>query len=56
MTAGSAGKVMAAFHAVAAGVTEKLMGADVQQVQQEAPPPAPPTTGNLYMPSAEIPA
>jgi short-subunit dehydrogenase len=53
---GGAGKVAAAFHAVAAGVTEKLMGAEVQQVQMQAPPPAPPTSGNLYTPSAETSA
>jgi short-subunit dehydrogenase len=53
---GGAGKVMAAFHAVAAGVTEKLMGAEVQKVQMDAPPPAPATTGNLFTPSAETSA
>ena len=50
---GGAGKVAAAFHAVASGVTEKLMGAEVQTVQ-EAAPPAPATRGNLFTPSGEI--
>ena len=50
---GGAGKVAAAFHAVAAGVTEKLMGAEVQTVQ-EAAPPVPATRGNLFTPSGEI--
>jgi short-subunit dehydrogenase len=53
---GGAGKVAAAFHAVAAGVTEKLMGAEVHKVQMEMPPPAPATTGTLYTPSAEVSA
>ena len=41
VTVGGAGKVAAAFHAVAAGVTEKLMGAEVQQVQMEQHLPRP---------------
>jgi short-subunit dehydrogenase len=53
---GGAGKVATAFHAVAAGVTEKLMGTEVQQVQMNTPPPAPATSGNLHMPSAETSA
>lgn len=56
VVAGGAGKVVAALHAVAAGVTEKFMGAETQQVQMAAAPPAPPTTGNLYTPSARVPA
>lgn len=56
VTVGSAGKVATAFHAVAAGVTEKLMGAEVQKVQMEAAPPAPATSGILYSPSAEASA
>lgn len=53
VTVGGAGKVASAFHAVATGVTEKLMGAEVQKVQMEAAPPAPATSGILYSPSAE---
>jgi short-subunit dehydrogenase len=56
VTVGGAGKVATAFHAVAAGVTEKLMGAEVQKVQMETAPPAPPTTGSLYIPSADTSA
>ncbi len=50
---GRAGKAMAAMHAVAAGATEKLMGAEAHLVQMGNSPPAPPTAGSLHAPSGE---
>jgi short-subunit dehydrogenase len=48
---GRTGKAMAAVHAVAAGVTEKVMGAETHLVQMGSSPPAPPTAGSLHEPS-----
>jgi short-subunit dehydrogenase len=49
VTVGGAGKVMAATHAVASGITERALGKGTDLVQKQAPP-AGPTAGNLYEP------
>jgi short-subunit dehydrogenase len=50
--AGRGGKVMAAFHAVAAGAAEKMLGTETRQVIEHAPP-APPTAGNVHAPMGD---
>lgn len=52
VTVGGAGKLMAASHAVAAGITDRLMAKGTDFVQMKAPP-AEPTSGNLYQPVAD---
>lgn len=48
---GGAGNVVSAFHAIAPGLTERLLGKETHLVQTNAPP-APPTTGNVHIPVA----
>ena len=47
---GRGGAAMSAFHAVAPGLTEKMLGFETHKVLTGVAPPAPPTPGSLHAP------
>jgi short-subunit dehydrogenase len=50
---GRGGAAMSTFHAVAPGLTEKMLGFETHKVLIETAPPVPPTPGALHAPVAD---